>query len=239
MPPTTTYEPPPYSWTRERTLNGAGVSSEVEPSAAARTMVRRPPSAGRPSTQKMSSPSIHGSASWMTSPTTSSIRIGERHAPYGATTMSGWGSGPMLPGGHVLGLFCGHRFEHDAERGELEARDLGVDRLGDVVDPWFELGVVEGDVLGRQRLVGEAHVHHGGRMALGRPEVYQPAFGDEVQLLPTEVELLDVLADLADMALGQRPKGGEVQLSIEMAGVGHDRAVAHRLEMLAAEDVDV
>src|SRR6476620_3799909 len=178
MPPATTYEPPPYSWTRERTLNGAGVSSEVEPSAAARTRVRRPPSAGRPSTQQMSSP------------TTSSIRIGERHAPYGATTMSGWGSGPMLPGGHVLGLFCGHRFEHDAERGELEPRHLGVDRLGHVVDPGLELGVVEGDVLGRQRLVGEAHVHHRSRMALGRPEVHQAALGDQVELLAAEVELL-------------------------------------------------
>src|SRR6187200_2603230 len=206
MPPTTTYEPPPYSCTRERTLNGAGVSSDVEPSAAARTRVRRPPSAGRPSTQKMSSPSIHGSASWMTSPTTSSIRIGERHAPYGATTTSGWGSGPMLPGGHVLGLFGGHRFEHDAERGELEARDLGVDRLGDVVDPGLELGVVERDVLRRQRLVGEAHVHDRGRVALGRAEVDQPALGDEVELLAPEVELLDVLADVADMALGHGPQ---------------------------------
>ena len=76
-------------------------------------------------------------------------------------------------------------------------------------------------------------------MALGRAEVDQPALGDEVELLAAEVELLDVLADVADVALGQRAQRGEVELGVEMAGVGHDRAVAHRLEVLAPEDVDV
>src|SRR5688572_17834862 len=211
------YEPPPYSCTRDRTLNGAGVRSLVEPSGAARTRTRRPSSAGRPSTQNTSSPSIHGSASMMTSPTTSSIRIGERHAPYGATTGSGCGSGPMLPGGDVLRLFGGHRIEHDAERGELEPGDLGVDRFRDVVDPRLELGVVQRDVFGRQRLVGEAHVHDRRGVALGRSQVDQPALGDEVQLLATEVELLDVLADVADVTLGKCPQRGQVELGIEMA----------------------
>ncbi len=71
------------------------------------------------------------------------------------------------------------------------------------------------------------------------PEVDQPPLGDEVELLAAEVELLDVLADLADMALGQRAQRGQVQLGIEVTRVGHDRAVAHRLEVLAPEDVDV
>src|SRR4029078_9591279 len=77
------------------------------------------------------------------------------------------------------------------------------------------------------------------RIAGGGAEVHQPALGDEIELLAAEVELLDVIADLTDMALGQRPESGKVQLGIEMAGVGHDRAVAHRLEVLAPEDVDV
>ena len=76
-------------------------------------------------------------------------------------------------------------------------------------------------------------------MALGRAQVDQPALGDEVEPLPAEVELLDVVAHLADVALGQRAQRREVELGVEVAGVGHDRAVAHRLEVLAPEDVDV
>ena len=76
-------------------------------------------------------------------------------------------------------------------------------------------------------------------MALGGAEVDQPALGDEVELLAAEVELLDVLADLADVALGHLAQRREVQLGVEVAGVGHDRAVVHRLEVLAPEDVEV
>ena len=57
-------------------------------------------------------------------------------------------SGPVLPGRDVVGLLGGHRLELDAERRELEPRDLGVDRLGDDVDLRLELGVVLRDVLG-------------------------------------------------------------------------------------------
>ena len=240
-PPATTYEPPPYSWTRLRTLNGGGVRSAVEPSA--RSADEDAPAAlGRaaPRASKTSSPSIHGSARPMTSPTTSSIRIGDarprraRPRPVGRARVRS-----RAPGCDVLGLLGGHRFEHDAERGELEPGDLGVDRLGDDVDPRLELGMVARDVLGRQRLVGEAHVHDRGRVALGGAEVDQPPLGDQVEALAAEVELLDVLADLADVALGQRAQRGQVELRVEVAGVGHDRAVAHRLEVLAPEDVDV
>ena len=99
--------------------------------------------------------------------------------------------------------------------------------------------MVDRDVLRAERLVGEAHVHDRGRMPLGGAEVDQPALGDEVEPLAAEVELLDVLADLADVALGHGPQRGEVQLGIEVARVGHDRAVVHGLEVLAPEDVDV
>ena len=76
-------------------------------------------------------------------------------------------------------------------------------------------------------------------MALGRAEVHEAALGDEVELLAAEVELLDVVAHLADVTLGQRPQRGQVQLGIEVAAVGHDRAVAHDLEVLAPEHVQV
>ena len=60
-----------------------------------------------------------------------------------------------------------------------------------------------------------------------------------MELLAAQVELLDVVADLADVALGQLAQRGEVELGIEVAGVGHHRAVPHRLEVLAPEHVEV
>src|SRR5688500_16393329 len=109
MPPATVYEPPPYSWTRVRTFVGAGVSSVILPSGSRRTSARRPPSDGRPSSQYRSSPSSHGSPRRIVLPTTSSTVIGERHEPNGATVRSVvTGSGAVLPGGDVLGLFRRH-----------------------------------------------------------------------------------------------------------------------------------
>ena len=94
-------------------------------------------------------------------------------------------------------------------------------------------------VLGRQGLVGEAHVHDRRRVALGRAQVDQPALGDQVDPLAAQVELLDVVANFADVALGHLAQRSQVQLGIEVARVGHDRALAHRREMLTPEDVDV
>ena len=102
-----------------------------------------------------------------------------------------------------------------------------------------QLGVMLRDVLGRQRLIGEAHVHDRGRVTLGGAKVHESTLGDQVQLLAPQVELLDVLADLADVALGHLAQRREVELGVEVAGVGHDRAVLHRLEVLASEDVEV
>src|SRR6185436_15638194 len=192
MPPATVYDPPPYSLARVRTLAGAGVSSVVSPSGSRRTRTRRPPSAGRLSTQYRSSPSSHGSLSRIACSTTSSTTIGERHEPYGATVRSVvTRSGSVLPRGDVRGLLRRHRLELDPERGQLEPGDLGVDRLGHHVDLRFELGVVGGHVLGRQGLVGEAHIHHRSRVALGRTKVHEAALGDEVELLAAEIELQD------------------------------------------------
>ena len=129
--------------------------------------------------------------------------------------------------------------EHDAHRRQLQPRHLGVDRLGDAVHARLELGVVLRHVLRGQRLVREAHVHHRGRVALGGAQVDEAALGDEVQPLAADVELLDVLAYVGDVALGHRSQRGQVQLGVEVARVGHDRVVLHRGEVLAAEHVDV
>ena len=76
-------------------------------------------------------------------------------------------------------------------------------------------------------------------MPFGRAEVDEPALGDEVHPLAAEVELLDVVAHLADMALGHLAQGGQLQLRVEVAAVGHDRAVPHLREVLASEHVEV
>ena len=49
--PSTTKLPPPYSWTRLPTRNGAGVSSSAVPPADRRMSVERPSSVGRDSSQ--------------------------------------------------------------------------------------------------------------------------------------------------------------------------------------------
>ena len=94
-------------------------------------------------------------------------------------------------------------------------------------------------VLGTQRLVGEAHVHHGRRVPLGGAQVDQPPLGQQVDAAPVgERELLDILAHGAPLD-GQRRQRRDVDLDVEMARVADDGAVLHGLEVLLAQDVDV
>src|SRR3546814_16623720 len=65
----------------------------------------------------------------------------------------------------------GHRLVREPQGLQLEPGELGVDRLGDDVDPRLQLVVVSGHVLRGQGLVGKAHVHDRRRGALGRAEV--------------------------------------------------------------------
>src|ERR1700676_2071256 len=63
------------------------------------------------------------------------------------------------PGRHVLLLFRRERVDFDAERRQLETRDLFVDPFGHRVDLLLQLAVVLGEVGRRKRLIGERHVH--------------------------------------------------------------------------------
>src|SRR5450756_2185049 len=149
------------------------------------------------------------------------------------------GSGALVPGGEVLGLLLGERVALDVHGLELDAVDIVVDVSGHHVDLVLERGVVLDHVLGAQRLVGEAHVHDGRRVALGRRKVDQPAFGQQVQTAAVGHGVL--LDELANGALlhGELLEGRDVDLDVEVAGVGDDRAVLHDLEVLAAQHVDV
>ena len=91
------------------------------------------------------------------------------------------------------------------------------------------------EVLDDERLQGERHVHDRGGMALAGGEVDDAPGGEQVQAAPAEVVLLHERPDVADLD-GGGAQGVEVDLDVEVAGVGEDRAVLHALEVLAAQD---
>ncbi len=71
-------------------------------------------------------------------------------------------------------------------------RDSLVELLGNHVDLLLQRAVVLHQVLDRERLVGEAHVHHGRRMTFRRRQVDEAAFAQQVDLAAVaQRELLD------------------------------------------------
>ena len=76
-------------------------------------------------------------------------------------------------------------------------------------------------------------------MALGRRQVDQPAVGQQVDAAAVGHRVL--LDELAHGALldGELLERRDVDLDVEVAGVGDDGAVLHDLEVLAAQHVDV
>src|SRR5438105_4769782 len=100
---------------------------------------------------------------------------------------------PLLPRREVLLLLLGQGVDGDPHRAQLELRNLGVDVVRHVIHATLQLASVTGHVLGAQRLVGKAHVHHRSRMALSRGQVDQPSLAQHVQAAAVaEPVLLDV-----------------------------------------------
>src|SRR5438093_4939426 len=98
----------------------------------------------------------------------------------------------VAPGGQVGGLLARQRVYGDAHGQQLEPGDLEVDLPRHHVDLALERAPLHHHELRRQRLVGEAHVHDGGRMALGGGQVDQPAFAQHVEApAVAQRELLD------------------------------------------------
>ena len=93
------------------------------------------------------------------------------------------------------------------------------------------------DVLGRERLVGEAHVHDGGGVPFGSGEVDEPALADQVDAPSVgELELLDLGAGLTRRDR-QLAEGLDLDLDVEVAGVREDGAVLQPLDRSAGDDV--
>src|SRR5438067_2462622 len=145
---------------------------------------------------------------------------------------------PFLPRCKVLLLLGRELVDPDAHRLELEPGDLAIDLRRHRIHLLLQLLAVLRHVLGGERLVGEAHVHHARRMPLGRGEVDEAALAqhrDAVAVL--EGVLVDELAHRALLRVLLQP--GDVDLDVEVAAVRDDRAVLHLLEMRLREDAGV
>ena len=92
-------------------------------------------------------------------------------------------------------------------------------------------------MLHTQGLQREGHVHHRRRVSLGGGQVDHPATREQVEPPAVgELVLIDEGAHPACGAGGDRTQLVEIELDVEVAGVGQQRAVLHALEMLAPED---
>src|ERR1022692_2813885 len=141
----------------------------------------------------------------------------------------------FIPARQVLFLLRTQAVDLDAHRLQLEFRNPLIEVLGNNVNLLLQRGVVLHQVLHRERLVSEAHVHDGRWMAFRCGEVDQAAFAQQVDLAAvSQRELFDKVARgaLRRRHLLQR---GNVDLDIEVAGVGNDRSVLHGVEVFLAQ----
>jgi len=100
---------------------------------------------------------------------------------------------------------------------ELDPGNGAVNRFRDRIDFLLQLLVILHQVLSTERLVGEAHVHDAGRMALGRRQVHESSLAEQTDpMAGLEGELLDARSDEALLA-AQFFQGGNVQLDVEVA----------------------
>src|SRR5713226_4468262 len=126
-------------------------------------------------------------------------------------------SRPLFPGRKVALLLRGQGVDRDPHRVQLELRDLLVDLVGHVIHPLLERGCVGRDVRGAKSLVGEAHVHDGGRVPFRGGKVDQPSLREHVQ--PATVSHLVLLNGRPHLAHagGHLVQRLEVDLGVEMA----------------------
>ena len=136
-------------------------------------------------------------------------------------------------------LLGGEPVDRHPHRLQLHAGDLFVQVFRHRVDAVFELAVILHHVLGGQRLVGEAHIHHRRRMPFGGREIDQAAVGQHVQLAPVAERIL--FHELARLPVGRTDLGQRLQidLHVEVSRVAEDGAVLHALEVIARDYVFV
>src|SRR5690606_18503039 len=93
---------------------------------------------------------------------------------------------------------------------------------------------------GGERLVGKAHVHHAGGVPLGGGEVHQPPLAENVHRLAVRQPVaLDERAHKLRLLNGHLAQAGQVNLDVEVPGVGDDCAVLHGFDVMRVDHVDV
>ena len=124
----------------------------------------------------------------------------------------------------------------DAERGELEARDLAVDRVGHRVHAGRQLAAGAARCSTTSACSANERSITDARVALAGGEVDDAPRGEQVQPPAVgQVVLLDERAHRARPVAAGRAQRVEVDLDVEVAGVGQHRAVLHAREVLGAE----
>src|SRR2546430_11323320 len=144
-----------------------------------------------------------------------------------------------LPRLRVRGLLPGHCIDLHTHRGELAPGDVLVELARDRVDLWREVFALRHEVLDRQRLVREAHVHHRGRMSLRSREVHEASFSEHHDA--TAIAQLVFVHERPKLGLLARllGEGLQIDLVVEVARVRQDRAAPEPSDRVAADDVDV
>ncbi len=145
----------------------------------------------------------------------------------------------FFPGVDVLVLLGRKGVDRHSESVQLEARDLTVDVKRHIVDVGIEvLGVLD-HVFRGQRLICEAHVHHGRRMPVTRRKVDQPTLAQDEDLAAVGHE--ELIHEVAHLAVTDAHlfEPGEVDLNIEVTGVRNHRASLHDREVGLVYDMDV
>src|SRR5258707_2034319 len=147
--------------------------------------------------------------------------------------------GTRFPARHVLDLFRRQYIDRHPERLQLEAGNFLIDFLRQQVNAGLELAFVLDQILGRERLVGKAHVHHAGRMAFGGRQIDQPAFAeDDNPMAVAKFVFFDKRPELLN-GLRHLAERNQVKLEIKIAAVADNRAVLHLRKMIAIDDVTV
>src|SRR5439155_19655690 len=141
----------------------------------------------------------------------------------------------LLPGSQIALLRGCEAVDADSHCVQLEPGDLAIDLRRDWNHRRSERARVLDQVLRRQRLVGEAHVHHAGGVSLRGRQIDQAALAEQGDAVPVgKLVLVQESADRAPAAVLLQPL--DVDLHVEMPAVRDDGAVLHAREVLAGED---
>src|SRR6266567_7692006 len=122
---------------------------------------------------------------------------------------------------------------------ELETRNLFVECSRQGVDTRLHLACMDQHVLSAQGLIGKAHIHDARRMAFRRREIDKTPLGEQVNLPPVGIGVLIDEVAYAAFLDRQRFQCRDVDLIIEMAGVGNNRAIFHAFQVWTINHIDI